>query len=254
MQESKIELTERLRREDRWGEASKRKDEIIRLLRADGMKRAEASEEGWRRIAAEYPPLPEPEAEETTPIDAEGDSMTPTPYPASWGLLPHSAKFEDEVDWVHQNRAVVVEERPGCGVRVHWDRARRPAPSYGAISLMEFSCSNRKGFMDILARLRPAENEKDEANIQREKMSIGEIREILKQFNERRDEALLADAHQGVRDRVGVTVDDWARRFGLTVPKDAQAALETLVAELVHVCGAVSDVESAENDASSAGA
>jgi hypothetical protein len=55
MKESKIDLTERLRREGRWAEASKYKDETVKKLRAKGMKRAEAGEQAWQRMADAFP-------------------------------------------------------------------------------------------------------------------------------------------------------------------------------------------------------
>jgi hypothetical protein len=58
MTESKIALTERLRREGRWPEASKFKDEVKTKLRAEGMKRAEAGEQAWQEMAEKFPPLP----------------------------------------------------------------------------------------------------------------------------------------------------------------------------------------------------
>jgi len=76
MSESKIGLTERLRREGRWAEASKFKDETVKKLRGEGMKRAEAGEEAWRRMAEAYPPpaapgpAPEPAAVHQPAADA----------------------------------------------------------------------------------------------------------------------------------------------------------------------------------------
>jgi len=76
MSESKIGLTERLRQEGRWGEASKFKDQTVKKLRGEGMKRAEAAEEAWRRMAEAYPPLaapgpaPEPAAVHQPAADA----------------------------------------------------------------------------------------------------------------------------------------------------------------------------------------
>ena len=55
MQESRIELTDRLRGEGRWSEASRFKDSVIRELRQQGMKKTEAADEAWVRMAAEYP-------------------------------------------------------------------------------------------------------------------------------------------------------------------------------------------------------
>jgi len=52
MNESKIDLTDRLRREGRWAEASKFKDAVVRELRAQGMRKTEAVEEAWRRMGS----------------------------------------------------------------------------------------------------------------------------------------------------------------------------------------------------------
>lgn len=77
MDGSKILLTERLRAEQRWPEASKRKDELVKSLRAEGMRRAKAAEAAWERIEAEYPPLeptaptPMPPTETVAAVDDE---------------------------------------------------------------------------------------------------------------------------------------------------------------------------------------
>ncbi len=60
MNQSKIELTERLRREGRWAEASQFKDQTVKKLRAGGMKRTEAGEQAWQKMAEAYPPLRPP--------------------------------------------------------------------------------------------------------------------------------------------------------------------------------------------------
>ena len=52
MPESKIVLTERLRREGRWDEASEFKDKSVAKFRADGLKRGEAAEAAWAAMAA----------------------------------------------------------------------------------------------------------------------------------------------------------------------------------------------------------
>lgn len=78
MTESKIELTERLRREGRWAEASRFKDVAIKEFRAKGTKRTEATEAAWEAMAKAYPPLapvalaPMPaEASAVVAVDAE---------------------------------------------------------------------------------------------------------------------------------------------------------------------------------------
>ena len=59
MQESKIELTDRLRREDRWTAASLYRDQLRKRLRAERMPRKQANEESWRLMAEEFPPVGE---------------------------------------------------------------------------------------------------------------------------------------------------------------------------------------------------
>ncbi|MCE5269506.1 MAG: hypothetical protein LLG00_16640 [Planctomycetaceae bacterium] len=199
MAESKIQLTDRLRREGRWtGDAEDRKNEMIRIFREAGLQKAEASEEAWRRLAEEYPPLPpkpkpdpepEPDAESDGSHTAaaasvdEGEAVAISPLPEAWGELPESAPFEAEVEWVHQNRVLVVEELAGKRSKLHWHRARKPAPSYGAVNLMEYAATNRKGFMDILQKVKPAAAG-DEENVRRERRSIAEIEDLLEKMAE----------------------------------------------------------------------
>ena len=56
MTESKIDATDRLRREGRWAAASKFRDEKRREYKDAGMKRAEAAEAAWAATLAEFPP------------------------------------------------------------------------------------------------------------------------------------------------------------------------------------------------------
>jgi hypothetical protein len=64
MNESKITLTDRLRREGRWEQACIFRDHKRREFRASGMSKAEAREAAWEAAAAAFPPLslPAPES------------------------------------------------------------------------------------------------------------------------------------------------------------------------------------------------
>ena len=79
--ESKIALTERLRREGRWAEASKLKDEAIKEAKKAGMKSDEAKDAGWDAMEKAYPPLPstaEPEhGDDETEEKAAGRAVGP---------------------------------------------------------------------------------------------------------------------------------------------------------------------------------
>ena len=90
--ESKIALTERLRREGRWAEASKFKDEAVKKLRAGGMRRAEAREEAWEKMAEAFPPPPTPRQPEHP--DAAGNAEE---RQATTGVLDHGCLERDRL-------------------------------------------------------------------------------------------------------------------------------------------------------------
>ena len=69
MNESKIELTERLRREGRWAEASLFKDRKVKELRSQGVKRPQAADQAWEAMATEFPPLPKPAPDPVSAAD-----------------------------------------------------------------------------------------------------------------------------------------------------------------------------------------
>jgi hypothetical protein len=66
MSESKITLTDRLRREGRWEEASLFRDQKRREFRSTGMSKAEAREAAWEALAEAFPPLSLPAAPTST--------------------------------------------------------------------------------------------------------------------------------------------------------------------------------------------
>ena len=246
MNESKIELVERLRASGQWPEAVRRKDERVKALRAEGMKRAEAADEAWRWLAAEYPSPAPAEPPREPPASVPAGSAPPTPcasdcaagsssIPDTWGDIPESAPFEAEVDWVHQNRPLVVEERPSGPSRLHWPRARSPAPSYGAVNLMEFAASNRKGFMDLLVRVKPGrEEDENSPNARHEETQIAEIERMLRELDRQWEEDLVKDVPKAVQSCVNTVLRDWARRFALTIPNDARDSLGAHLARLVQ--------------------
>ena len=93
MQGSKIALTERLRKECRWDEASRFKDEYIAKLRAEGKPRKEAQQTAWEALEKQFPPL------EAEPAGSEEGA-----YPADLietGPLG-SSDFHDDARWVYQ--------------------------------------------------------------------------------------------------------------------------------------------------------
>ncbi len=213
MDESKIELTERLRAEGRWVEASNFKETVRADLRAKGMGRQEAVEASWEAMAEAYPPLPVMEAT-AEPASISGRVHGLGDIPASWGTLPANASLQSELNWVQANRLVVVEERPSGATRVHLDRARSPAPSQAALGWLETSIRVYSKYVDVLAK--SLKDEADEVdNVRRERMRIEEIQQLLDEMDQRMAEDMLADASATVRERVRSVVPDWCRLCGI---------------------------------------
>lgn len=180
MNESKIELTERLRREGRWAEASKFKDTVLADYRQKGFKRDDASKAAWEAMEQAFPPKVSGEAT----VNTIGEDATDTQVqglsdiPADWPQLPGNASLQAEIGWCQANRLRVVEERASGVVIVHLDRARTPAPSWAALGWLETSIRVYSKYIDVVAKaLKNEENEQD--MVKRERMAIDEIRSLL---------------------------------------------------------------------------
>lgn len=227
MNESKIDLTERLREEGRWPEASKFKDQVIRELRAKGLKRDEAAEAAWAAMAEAYPPLPAPE-----PV-AEPEPE-PAPASESAGVDPGDG-MEVLPEWIDDVAPVDL-----CG-DIRWVYAQlenkrvRPdqAPSAGAWSLLVWARKYQSRFFEQLLPKALAKIPEDEAGVKREKRRIEEIKNLLSKLEESFKEELRANTPQVIRHKVDAMVDDWGRRFGLTILADARADLAVDVGHLV---------------------
>ena len=178
MNESKIGLTERLRAEGRWDEASRFKDETLRTLRSQGMTKAEAGEVAWEALAEKYPPQAQAEvAAVNVRVQGLGD------IPASWPELADNASLQGELAWVQSNRLRVVEEKPSGATRIHLDRARSPAPSWAALGWLETSIRSYAKYIDIVAKSLATQQDEQEL-VRREKMAIEEVRGLLAEMLE----------------------------------------------------------------------
>lgn len=186
MKESKIVLTERLRREGRWAEASKLKDTVLAECRNKGLKRDKASEAAWEAMEQAFPPLANAEAAadmraetavEASLIQGLGD------IPADWPTLPGNASLQAEIGWCQANRVIVLEERAGGVVSVHLDRARTPAPSWATLGWLETSIRAYSKYIDVVSKtLKDEENEQE--MVKRERIAIDEVRSLLAEMLE----------------------------------------------------------------------
>lgn len=182
--ESKIELTERLRREGRWTEASRLKDTALADFRAKGMKRDEAANAAWAAMAEAYPPLPVAEGP-ADPAAGTPAAMTTDAPPIPWSDLPTEGDFDEEVRWVHQQYILIIEETPRGRV-IHWERATKKPPSTGACSLARWAADNRTAFYkDLLPRTmaKASPNQEEEANLREAEMRAEEIEAVLRKFD-----------------------------------------------------------------------
>jgi hypothetical protein len=260
MTESKIELTERLRREGRWAEASQFRDTARGDFHAKGMKRDEASEAAWAAMAQAYPPLPAAEV----PTDAaDGVEDTPAPtspeaasaplpspravrMPPEWASLPGNASPKAEVEWVAANLALCRGRRTGGPDTMDLAQAASPAPSLASIGMLEAAISNPNKFMlevytKFVGANEPDPNEKEKE----EEMAIEEVKAILASLRKNRDEKLRAERKNAdeelradvpgvLQQRVWDMLSNWVQHSGVSLPDDARACLDSAIVGLLR--------------------
>lgn len=123
MNESKISLTDRLRRENRWAEATQFKDAHAKQLRDSGERRGPAIEAAWTAMELQFPPLEIPE----TP---EEDELALIPEGISAGNLKD---FATDAGWTYSNL-------------LSGDDYTEEPPSTGALSLLVWARKNTTVF------------------------------------------------------------------------------------------------------------
>ena len=205
MIETKREAQLRWKREGRQRSVAADRKRWFEEFFADGMTKTKAEDKAFDFALEKYPPLPPPPASkrpqrppieespvESPPAAAWGNwehEISGSDVPESWGNLPESAPFDAEVEWVHQNMVLVIEDRGTKVPLFHWDRAQRAAPSHGARNLMHFAATNRAGFMNMLQRVKPGAGGEEDI-VRREKVKIGEIERILEELREAKSDVL----------------------------------------------------------------
>jgi len=184
MTESKIECTERLRREGRWPEASRFKDETLRALRDEGMKKAEAAQLAWERMAEKYPPQQTP---------APGDECDGGEVAS--GVAPAEGEKIDITELLER----IGDQRPDLVRDTLWayehlvDRRTKPAdaPTAGAWALLTWSRRYQNRFFEMVlpkAMNARTQDDEDAANVRRERMAIDEIRGLLAEMVDGQDD------------------------------------------------------------------
>jgi len=178
------QVCSRIRRDgiDRWHEAAKVRDELALAAAGLGLKGPAKLLWMYQELATRFPPLdsPEPPPEPPSqPIAAQVRGLGL--IPESWGTLPANASLQAEIGWVQANRLLVVQDQPAGGTIVHLDRALSPAPSHAALGWLETSIRSYAKYIDVVARAMSSTITEHEL-VQREKHSIEEIHEVLRQM------------------------------------------------------------------------
>jgi hypothetical protein len=186
--ESKIELTERLRKEGRWSEASVFKDAEVKRLRSEGVRSVEAKEQAWRLMAEKFPPLAQ---EDRLPIGQPLHAAFADPAPGARAASAATSATANgpDVDAVLEkldDGAPPDLVRDTLWVYQHLEnKAVRPdqAPSRGAWSLLRWAREYRSRFFEqfLPKTAKDADDSTDHDLVAAEEKSIDEIRGILKQ-------------------------------------------------------------------------
>lgn len=201
MNESKSQLTNRLRREGRWEEASLFKDEEIRRLRAEGLKRPEAQTAAWAAMEQRYPP-----SALETPEDHEAKSWN------GLSQLPscESDSFFQDAIWVYEHLAS-SDVTPG------------DAPHAGAWALLLWARGNRDRFFEQIMPKAYAANQKAKEEQLPDSLDaiddLSLVDEMLREVVQQREREILNNIPEAVKAEVQDFVETFLEQSEYTVPE-----------------------------------
>jgi len=227
MKESKIVVTERLRQEGRWEEASQYRDEVRRVLRSQGKPRAEAAEAAWDAMMAKYPPLLAAE-----PIS---DAPQPEPEPESETL-----NLDALVRRVEGNEPDLARDTLWAYENLENRKARpEDAPSVGAWSLLKWAKEYRNRFFEqLVPKAMAARTKRVEEDGLGENADPGleEVKKMLADLHWQWEESLAKDTPGTIQEKVRDFLSDWTRRFDVAVSAEAAETLRLQMAGLAGDC------------------
>lgn len=208
MNESKIALTERLRRERRWEAASAARDQVRRELRASGATRAAANDAAWEAMAERFAPLsaaqPSPAAEPVVDEPApDGPAFQPAPadlpvvfddttFSQAVQSLPNRAAKAVEMDWVAAHPAMSRLARAvdkTRDVRLTADdilnAPHGPAPSKWAANALQNWVNKPGKFFEVMLSEDKKLKEEQGKGRMRKDVGIAEVERILAQIRQK---------------------------------------------------------------------
>ena len=203
MNESKIELTNRLQREGRWSEASAFKDEHIAKLRAEGMTRKEAQQAAWEAMEGKFPPVED--IDQTSAVELAVD--------VSQFASNDSPEFFEDVQWVYQH-LLVSSVNP------------EDAPSSGAWGLLKWAKRNQNRFFEhVMQKVATTKEKAPPANpdeLPEEYMQdLTEIRRMIAPWHSRWEEEVVEDSAEALNGQLAELISDWQRQFHLELSLEA---------------------------------
>jgi hypothetical protein len=222
MTESKIDATDRLRREGRWSEASLFRDEKRRKLHGEGMNRSDAGDAAWEAMVEKYPPLTVPEVES-----------------------PALPSVDRDIETIEAVLALTESRTPNIVADVEWvyatvgDEAVEPngVPNLGAWGMWRWARSNRNEFFEGLwpkaAAVKSKRNSRRDAESHDDlfAMDMEYEREELER-REKWSKSLSRDMPTTICGSVAAELTCMVMRFELEVSRDAGADLGTRMVEL----------------------
>ncbi len=174
--ETRIQATDRWRREGRASEVAEFREQTREDGRAAGLGKPEAREQSWVKAIVEFPPLPEAEVPAQRVNDSQVRGLGD--IPADWGELPPNASIQAELAWVQAERLGVITVANSGATVVDLDQAGARAPSRAALGWLETSIRSYAKYVDVVARLLKGE-EDEQATERRERLAIGDIEGVL---------------------------------------------------------------------------
>ena len=227
MNESKIDLTHRLQREDKWKEASLFKDETIKRLRSDGKTRSEAQEAAWEAMEEQFPPC-------STKEDPSTEVAFLGQFDGVAASTPES--YFRDATWAYDRLAIS-------------DMEPSDAPSPGAWSLLHWAKQNQDRFFEqIMPKVLAAKQRAITSSGSEESDGCDDttvLEELLANVLRNVEEGIKGNMPAHVRQRVRYCLEELNNRWNVTVPSEyperLAARMIKLIDEVVQV--AIKDPE-----------
>lgn len=249
--ETRIEATERLRREGRWPEATAHRERLRLELRAAGKPRQEANDEAWNRVIEEYPPLPAPDPVPVESIEravavAEIPSVpeaAPVAFESALRSLPATTTISKELDWISTHSAMNRQDRSPDKLKTILitaedvlQAANGPAPSQRAVRQLQHWCNTPREFFKQILGEHKKQTEDADVRIVDQDENLEDVERMLREFSRQWEEKLAENVPSAVRNKVRDELADLERVFALAIPVDAREGLERRMSRLAGDC------------------